>query len=145
MAEKYIILVVVLDIIFLIISLRYIVLQTMEEEYWSQARKPKYLGMKKSEIGRIELMLDCIYWYDKDLNRIYYETFDWYWENREYKDWKEIYYETSDWFWSKREYKDWEMIYYENSDWYKQRIENWKKIEYRDNKYYIDGKEAESI
>ena len=41
--------------------------------------------------------------------------------------------------------KDWLEIYYENSDGYLRKIEDWKRIENTNWKYYIDWKEAELI
>ena len=148
-------------------------------------RVPLFLWMKEKDIYGIEYFDGCIYWYNKDWLKKYYEDSDGYWSKRKYKDWLETYFENSkgvwwkkeykDWletyfedsngFWIKRKYKDWLEISYENSngdwsetkykDWleisyedsngYLWKVEEWKKIEYKNWKYYIDWEEAELI
>jgi len=81
-------------------------------------RKPLFLWMKEKDIYRIEYLDGFIYWLNKD--------------------WLEIYFENSNKYWWKREYEDWLEIYYENSDGYLRKIEDWKRIEYTNWKYYID-------
>lgn len=78
-----------------------------------------------------------LYLYDKDSNRVYYETSDGDWFRQEYdKDGNEVYCENSNGHWSKYEYdKDGNRVYFEDSDGY------WYKSEYdKDgNKVYYEA------
>ena len=53
---------------------------------------------------------------DDEGNEIYYETFNGFWEKREYADGKEIYFEHSNGYWEKREWAGGDLIYRETSD-----------------------------
>ena len=131
----------------------------VKEEEW----KPKFLGMKKKDIFKIEYYSNCIYGYNKDGNEVYYEDSDGSWWKSEYKDGNEVYREYSDGSWWKSEYKDGKKVYYENSNgyWWKSEYKDgnevyyeysngsWlkldnegNKIEYLNKKYYLNGKEA---
>ena len=120
-------------------------LKLKEEVVEKPKRKPLFLWMKEKDIYRIEYFDGCIYWYNKDWLKKYYEDSDGYWSKTKYKDWKETYFEDSNKFWSKRKYKHWLQVSYEDSNGYLWKVEEWKKIEYKNWKYYIDWEEAELI
>jgi len=85
--------------------------------------KPKFLGMKKKDIHRIKKGHERIHGYDKDGNEVYYENSYGDWNKKEYKDGYEVYYENS------------------NRNWWKKDGDN--TIEFINNKYYLNGEEAE--
>ena len=88
-------------------------------------RKPTFIWMKEKDIYGIEYFDGCIYWYNKD--------------------WLKKYFENSNKFWSKTEYENWKETYFEDSNGYWWKVEEWKTIEYKNWKYYIDWEEADLI
>jgi len=107
--------------------------------------KPLFLGMKEKDIYRIDKTSNnYVFGYNKKGEEVYFENSDGYWSKREYKYGEEISYEDSDGYWHKREYKNGKEVYYENSNGYwSKRDDNNNMIEFKNGKYYLNGKEAE--
>ncbi len=100
----------------------------VEKEPVKKQWEPLFLGMKKEDIYRIEKEEGYVYGYDKDGLEVYYEDADEYWRKREYnKQGLEKYCENSNKYWRKTEYKDGKVV---------------NEIEFRNNKYYLNDKEA---
>ena len=80
--------------------------------------------------------------YDKNNNEIYYEDSGGFWRKRKYdENNNKIYWETSNGYWEKSKYdENSNEIYYENSGGYWRKKDGENTLEFKDGKYFLNGK-----